>query len=76
LFVTDLTVSTTGPVKTDNLQKADQIEPVVNIDDSDTALSRYLNLPQTLAAVTVSTSSLPGLSEDGPAITHISILDK
>jgi hypothetical protein len=64
----------TGSVETDNLQGAGPIEPVVNIDDSGAApLSITQSSQQPLAPVTVSTSSLPDVGEDGPAMIDISI---
>ena len=57
----------TGSVETDDLQGANQTEPVVNISNSDEPpLSIAESSGQTLALTTVSVSSLPNLDKGGP----------
>jgi hypothetical protein len=58
---------------TDNLQRVNQIEPVVNTNISDEPpLSIAESSGQTLALTTVSASSLPDLGEGGPVMVDIS----
>jgi len=62
-----------GSVETDNLQRANQTEPVVNINVSDEPpLSIAESSGQTLSLTTVSASSLPDLGESGPVMVDIS----
>jgi hypothetical protein len=72
-----------GSAETDNLQRANQTEPVVNSSDSDGAYFTIVESSgQTLALATVSALSLPDLGEGGPVMVDISnfttakILDK
>ena len=62
-----------GSAETDNLQRANQTEPVVNTNVSDEPLlSIAESSRQTLALTTVSASSLPNLGEGGPVMVDIS----
>jgi len=62
-----------GSAETDNLQRANQTEPVVNTNVSDEhPLSIAESSRQTLALTTVSASSLPDLGEGGPVVIDIS----
>jgi hypothetical protein len=59
--------------ETDNLQRANQTEPVVNTNVFDEPpLSIVESCGQTLALTTVSASSLPDLDENGPVMVDIS----
>jgi len=63
----------TGSVETDDLQGANQTEPVVNTSDSDEPpLPIAESSGQTLASVTVSALSLPDIGEDDPVMVDIS----
>jgi hypothetical protein len=63
----------TDSAETDNLQRANQTEPIVNTNVSDEPpLSIAESSGQTLAPTTVSASSLPNLSESGPVMIDIS----
>jgi len=63
----------TGSTETDNLQKANQTEPVVNTNVSvEPPLSIAESSGQTLASATVSASSLPNLGKGGPVMVDIS----
>jgi hypothetical protein len=63
----------TGSAETDNLQRANQTEPVVNTNVSvEPPLSIAESSGQTLAPTTVSASSLPDLGEGGPVMVDIS----
>jgi hypothetical protein len=57
-----------GSAETDNLQRANQTEPVVN----EPPLSIAESSGQTLALTTVSASSLPDLGGGGPVMVDIS----
>jgi hypothetical protein len=62
-----------GSAETDNLQRANQTEPIVNINVSvEPPLSIAESSGQTLAPMTVSASSLPDLGEGGPVMVDIS----
>jgi hypothetical protein len=62
-----------GSAETDNLQRANQTEPVVNINVSvEPPLSIAESSGQTLAPTTVSASSLPDLGKGGPVMVDIS----
>jgi hypothetical protein len=63
----------TDSAETDNLQRANQTEPVVNINVSvEPSLSIAESSEQTLALTTVSASSLSDLGKGGPVIVDIS----
>jgi hypothetical protein len=62
-----------GSTETDNLQRANQTELIVNTNVSvEPALSTAESSGQTLALTTISASSLPGLGEGGPVMVDIS----
>jgi hypothetical protein len=62
-------------VETVDLQRADQIESIVNTKDSDEArLSVAESLAQTFAPMAVPPSNLPNVGEDGLAIVEVSTL--
>jgi hypothetical protein len=62
-----------GSAETDNLQRANQTEPVVNTNVSvEPPLSIAESSGQTFAPTTVSASSLPDLGEGGPVMVDIS----
>ena len=61
-----------GSMETDNLQRTNQTEPVVNINVSDEPpLSIAESAGQTLALTTVSASSLPNPDKGGPVTVDI-----
>jgi hypothetical protein len=63
----------TGSVETDNLQRANQTESIVNTNSSDeVSLSIAESSEQTLAPITASGPSLPDLGEDSSAVVDIS----
>jgi hypothetical protein len=63
----------TGSAEADNLQRANQTEPVVNTNISvEPPLSIAEPSGPTLAPTTVSASSLPDLGEGGPVMVDIS----
>ncbi len=62
-----------GSVEAEPLQRADQTEPIVGIDDSDEAPPSIAEFSeQTLTLLTAPYSSLPDLGGGGPAIVDIS----
>jgi hypothetical protein len=61
----------TGSAETENLQRTDQTEPIVNTNDSDKAFPPIAeSSEQILSTGTASASSLPDLGEGGPAIVN------
>jgi hypothetical protein len=80
----DLDIDRSNPlVQTDNLQRTDPTDSIVNANDSEEApLEIAESSEQSLAVLTASVSSLTNLSEDGPTtvdiskLTAVEILDK
>ena len=63
----------TGSAETDNLQKANQAEPIVNTDGFHEAPPLITeSSTKTISPLTASASSLPDLGEGSPAIVDIS----
>jgi len=57
-------------VETDSLQRADQTESIINSDEAPLSIAE--SSEQTVAPITASGPSLPGLGEDSLAVVDIS----